>query len=655
MDRIIEVKVFGNHLTKDNKNAGTKGEANVTRLRITFDGGWDNYEKEIFFWDAYGQNAVRRVLTTDLIEDATESMRVYIVPIPAEAMARAGLMTFMITGYQNGKKQVSVSGRLEVEDSPEILEPIDPTPTEVAQLQGEIEAIREDIQGVAIAHKETSESADKAAKEANRAETHATKARTFANKAEDAAGRVSYIGENGNWYAWDGKKQTFYDTGVKAQSGSTVYYGENPPPEADVWIDPNGESDLYTKNEVDHVVDALNNRIDGALSDLSAKADKSTTLLGYGITDAYDSQTVDGMFEPVYAFMGALDERKADKEYVDSKLEGKADKATSLLGYGITDAYTKSEVNAMIQGGVQPGPGVNGEIYANALKGTASGEAVRLSDVSPIEHTLSVKASSENLTDMSTVRLKKYGANMIDVAKAPFIFNATWNATSTKTPENYVWERTDTGFKGRYLKAMSSTSERIGFLLGNTEDFKGKTITVSVGEIILNQNALKSMQVILTSRAGTVADKVDENTHWNSVSSGYIGNTSTVKGVASVQDSHQVVATIPEDADSVTYPYVGITFYMGWKSENPAGSTFEFKDIRVQMGDEVIPPVIYTPNADGTVDGVTSLFPVTELVTDTEGIVLDVEYNRDLNKAFEKQAQSIEELMKAVNTLGGGA
>ena len=43
----------------------------------------------------------------------------------------------------------------------------------------------------------------------------------------------------------------------------------------------------------------------------------------------------------------ALD-TKADKTYVDTKLDGKADKATTLAGYGINDAYTKDATNTAI-------------------------------------------------------------------------------------------------------------------------------------------------------------------------------------------------------------------------------------------------------------------------------------------------------------------
>ena len=42
----------------------------------------------------------------------------------------------------------------------------------------------------------------------------------------------------------------------------------------------------------------------------------------------------------------------------------------------------------------------------------------------------------------------------------------------------------------------------------------------------------------------------------------------------------------------------------------------------------------YTPTADGTVNGVTSLYPNTTLMTDTVGVLIDCEYNRDINKAF---------------------
>ena len=87
---------------------------------------------------------------------------------------------------------------------------------------------------------------------------------------------------------------------------------------------------------------------------LNGKVDKATTLEGYGITDAYTKVAIDKLLNnklnkmpfddvpalnsPCYLTSGA----------VYTALLGKADKSTTLSGYGITDAYTKSEVDNAI-------------------------------------------------------------------------------------------------------------------------------------------------------------------------------------------------------------------------------------------------------------------------------------------------------------------
>ena len=109
MDRIINIKVGGNYLSKDSKNAGVSGEGNVTKLRITFDEGWDGYTKTVTFWDARGNNPVKRIEGIDLIEDITKDTRTYLTPIPPEPLAIAGELTFVIDGYAEGKRQRSIS------------------------------------------------------------------------------------------------------------------------------------------------------------------------------------------------------------------------------------------------------------------------------------------------------------------------------------------------------------------------------------------------------------------------------------------------------------------------------------------------------------------------------------------------------------------
>lgn len=148
MDRIIEVKVGGNYIRKDKKTAGVRGEYEVAVLRIEFDESWDEYAKSITFWDARGLRPVFRELDAKKLENHAQSKRVFLVPIPEEPMAVAGEMTFVIDGIAEGKKQRSVSDKLEVKDAPmsgDTKPPVEPTPNDVEQMRLELGRINDSI------------------------------------------------------------------------------------------------------------------------------------------------------------------------------------------------------------------------------------------------------------------------------------------------------------------------------------------------------------------------------------------------------------------------------------------------------------------------------------------------------------------------------
>ena len=234
MDRIINVKVGGNYLSKDNKAAGVRGEGNVTKLRITFDAGWDGFAKTVTFFDALGKNPVKRTLTADITENLAEDARIYLVPIPAEPMAETGELTFIIDGYIDGKRQRSIADKLVVKDAPNTdtaSEPVDPTPSQAEQLQKQYDGIMGYIQSAAIARnqaeqykneakgyaQQTSEDAEEAKANAETSLLAKNEAEQSAAKAENAVGKTNYIGENGNWYTFNPETQTFTDSGVDAR------------------------------------------------------------------------------------------------------------------------------------------------------------------------------------------------------------------------------------------------------------------------------------------------------------------------------------------------------------------------------------------------------------------------------------------------------
>lgn len=152
MDRIIDVKVNGDYLSMDRRKAGNQHEANIARLRIHFDPNWDGLAKTVTFWDANGNHPVKRTLTADRLEDAAKDIRVYLCPIPGEALAESGMMTFTIDGYRDGVRQRTAGAELEVGRSPyeeNAGEPADPTPSQAEQLQVQIDTMLGEMQEMA--------------------------------------------------------------------------------------------------------------------------------------------------------------------------------------------------------------------------------------------------------------------------------------------------------------------------------------------------------------------------------------------------------------------------------------------------------------------------------------------------------------------------
>ena len=87
-------------------------------------------------------------------------------------------------------------------------------------------------------------------------------------------------------------------------------------------------------------------------TDVAGKADAATTLTGYGITDAYT------------------------KTETDTEVGKKADKATTLTGYGIADAYTKTETDTAIGKKADKATTLTGYGITDAYTKTAADEKI---------------------------------------------------------------------------------------------------------------------------------------------------------------------------------------------------------------------------------------------------------------------------------------
>ena len=167
-----------------------------------------------------------------------------------------------------------------------------------------------------------------------------------------------------------------------------------------------GIKDAYTKGETDGLLAGK-----ASTTVVEGKADKSTTLAGYGIQDAYTKTEVDAKVSSVYKYKGSVaneaalpqedqvvgdvynvedtgmnvawDGTKWDKlgstvdlsAYMTTEtanstfatittVNGKANKATSLSGYGITDAYTKTEADTAFMNSEEVESAITAKGYA---------------------------------------------------------------------------------------------------------------------------------------------------------------------------------------------------------------------------------------------------------------------------------------------------
>ncbi|TKK40457.1 phage tail protein [Pseudomonas fluorescens] len=103
-----------------------------------------------------------------------------------------------------------------------------------------------------------------------------------------------------------------------------------------------------------------------------------TTLAGFGITDAYTKTEAGQSFASRAVTLAGYNIGDAyTKNQVDWSLSNKADKATTLAGYGITDAYTKTEAGQSFASRAETLAGYNiGDAYTKTqIDGSLSSKA----------------------------------------------------------------------------------------------------------------------------------------------------------------------------------------------------------------------------------------------------------------------------------------
>lgn len=112
---------------------------------------------------------------------------------------------------------------------------------------------------------------------------------------------------------------------------------------------------------------------------------KPTTVAGYGLTDAYTKAQVDTAVNAKAAKATTLGGYGIADAYtaaqVDTALGTKAAKATTIAGYGITDAYTKAQVDISLSGKANNGSTLSAYGITDAYTKTATYSRLEVDDM----------------------------------------------------------------------------------------------------------------------------------------------------------------------------------------------------------------------------------------------------------------------------------
>ena len=373
--------------------------------------------------------------------------------------------------------------------------------------------------------------------------------------------------------------------------------------------------------------------------------------------------------------------------------------------------------------------------FANALKGSASGEEVRLNDVSPIEHELKIKLKSKNLFNAEAEPLYLIGAEKT-------LNGTALTFTSTEIMARYAYRiPTETGKQytvsvkslvsvpasGQSATGsdifLSSTAHPDTLDYGSiTSTSLTKTFTAKSDYLYIKQyvcygtnqvggkKTVDGLQVEEGASATSYAPYISDfsgvtlkrygknllpypyrNTNIDYTHNGInykvkSDGTVVANGTATAQ-SYFILAGLvlnkgvyylsgcPSGGEGSTYSiYFQYDNFSYYKADYGSGVKIDINEkkncaVAINIGknttvsnlifkpmlevgskltdfEERRTAVAYTPAADGTISGVKNLYPTTTLMTDTEGVIIEAEYNRDINKAFA-------ELQAAIISLGG--
>ena len=229
--------------------------------------------------------------------------------------------------------------------------------------------------------------------------------------------------------------------------------------------------------------------------------------------------------------------------------------------------------------------------FAPVIKNTLFGEAIVTKDISPLEHTVGLKVSSDTIEDLSSVSVTKCGKNLFKTTN--------YSKGSIRVEDGSI----NTG-----VAKCVETSDYI--------PLKAGTYTISY------KKGANLRYVCLFNQ-----EKEVTGNFWSSRKNPY---TFTI-------DEDCLVRIDIERANSVAIDNYD-TFFADFEVQLELGKV-------ATVYEPYIEPVIYTPNADGIVEGVLSISPSMNIFTNKVGVLIEAKYNADTKKYIDNKFAELQALV----------
>jgi hypothetical protein len=346
---------------------------------------------------------------------------------------------------------------------------------------------------------------------------------------------------------------------------------------------------------------------------------------------------------------------------------------------------------------------------ANAVKGYLSGAVVFADDVSPVEHCPVVKVHGKNLVPYGTITFTRNKSYLLDNPLPAGTYTISAYITSSDTDSDYSAVSINSKSevmkyialkRGNRVSSTFTVDKPItnidfcsayNYSQGEGDTATWSDIQIEEGSVATDYEAYIDPSTVTVSRcgrnlipkitepinvqAGGITQVISTNgavkINGTATAPAYLfvsaiynlpkavyhltGNTSdeclliasAYNGEAYVFEAQDRGSGVILDLTDKTFDHVRVMMYV--PTGNTVGKTiYPMLNIE-QAGTEYENPkevTTHIPSSDGTVSGVTSLSPNMTILTDTEGVIVECEYNRDTNKVIDK-------LINAITALGG--